>query len=112
MNNQYITEPFTLCISYSSMITPFSEQGATIKDKINFTPATLIYNNSIPSSLSDYTLYLKNENTNTIYKLSKRDTLFGFFVNPSQIMGINLQLLLMPPVGESYFEIVRQDLVH
>ncbi len=84
MNNQYITEPFTLCISYSSMITPFSEQGATIKDKINFTPATLIYNNSIPSSLSDYTLYLKNENTNTIYKLSKRDTLFGFFVNPSQ----------------------------
>ena len=84
INNQYITEPFTLCISYSSMLTPFNEQGATINDKLNFTPATLIYNNSIPLSLSDYTLYLKNENTDTIYKLFKSNTLFGFFVNPSQ----------------------------
>ncbi|MGP6238987.1 hypothetical protein ACNF40_01040 [Cuniculiplasma sp. SKW4] len=84
ISNQYVTEPFTLCISYSSMFTENNAKGATINDILNFTPATLIYNNSIPSSLSGYTLYLIDENTGSAYKLFERNTLFGFFVNPSQ----------------------------
>ncbi|MCL4345853.1 MAG: hypothetical protein M1496_05785 [Candidatus Thermoplasmatota archaeon] len=92
INNQYVNEPFSLCISYSSLFSysyssefgEFYEKGAPINDTLNFTPATLIYNNSIPSALSDYTLYLINKNTGTAYKLFERNTLFGFFVNPSQ----------------------------
>ena len=96
--NSELDQSFTLCVTYetqycciyegTSVVSGTGSQpvrtlinGATAKENLNFEPANYLYSN-VPTSLDGYTLYLKNDQTCSLYRLVENKGMTAFYANP------------------------------